>query len=132
MIRIAAHHKIIGVEIVGLLHRVRPPSMARSDYHWAKARREVTRWRPKHVGVRWTTAAKFRFQTRGLYCWRFWDDAAACLALGQRRNALRCLWRASRISPAHAFHHRRTLGSIFWQTIAANPSQTSVVGHHVG
>ena len=59
MLRIAGHHEIVGVEVVGMLYRQRPPSKARSDYHWDRARREVLRWRPRHVGVSWTTAAKF-------------------------------------------------------------------------
>jgi glycosyltransferase involved in cell wall biosynthesis len=114
LLRIAARHEIVSVEVVGMLHRLRPPSKARSDYFWASARREVTQWRPKHVGVRWRTAAKFRFQTKGLFCSRFWEDAAACVALGHRHDALICLWRAVWISPAHALRHFRTMLSIFW------------------
>ena len=81
MIRIAGHHEIVGVEVVGMLHRLRPPSRARSDYHWARARREVMRWRPRHVGVGWRTAAKFRIGTRGLFFWHFYEDARPASAV---------------------------------------------------
>jgi glycosyltransferase involved in cell wall biosynthesis len=117
MLRIAGHHEIVGVEVVGMLHRLRPPSKARSDYHWATDRREVTRWRPRHVGVGWKTAARYRIETRGLFCWHFYEDAAACLDLGHRRDAMICLWRALWISPAHALRHARALGSTLWQCI---------------
>jgi len=121
MLRLAARHEMVGVDIVGLLYRERPTSKARADYFWAEARREVMRWAPKHVGVGWVTAAKFRFMTRGLFCWRFFDDAAACVALGQREQALVCLTRALRVSPAHALRHSRTLVSILRGCISAVP-----------
>jgi glycosyltransferase involved in cell wall biosynthesis len=118
MIRIAARHEIVGVETVGMLHRLRPSSKARSDYFWADARREVTRWRPKHVGVRWTTAVQYSFHTRGQFFGYFVDDAGSCVALGQRRDALICLSRAVRVSPAHALHHSSRLGSTFWRCVS--------------
>jgi glycosyltransferase involved in cell wall biosynthesis len=121
MIRIAGQHEIVGVEVVGMLHRLRPPSKARSDYHWAGARREILRWRPRHVGVSWTTAAKFLIETRGLFFWHFCEDAAASAALGHRRDALICLGRALRVSPPHALRHSRQLGSTLWQCICARP-----------
>jgi glycosyltransferase involved in cell wall biosynthesis len=126
MLRIAGHHEIVGVEVVGMLHRLRPPSKARSDYHWARARREVTRWRPRDVGVGWKTATRFRIETRGLFHWHFYEDAEACLGLGQRRDALICLWRALWVSPAHALRHYRAFGSKVMQCIheTQSPQQT--------
>jgi hypothetical protein len=118
MARIAARHEIIGLEVLGMLYRERSPSKARSDYFWAEARREVTRWRPKHMSIGWKPAAKFRFRTKGLFCWRFSEDAAACIALGHRQDALLCLSRALWVSPAHALRHSRKLGSIFSRCIS--------------
>jgi glycosyltransferase involved in cell wall biosynthesis len=115
MIRIASRHEIVGVEMLGILYRERVPSRARADYFWSDPRREVIRWRPQHVGVQWTTAVRFRFRTSGLFCWRFIADAAACVALGNRRDALVCLGRALRVSPVHVARHLRMFGSLAWQ-----------------
>ena len=122
ILRVAARHEIVGVDVVGMLHRLRPPSKARSDYFWADARREVLRWRPTQVGVGWWTAAKFRFRTKGLFYWRFCDDAGACIALGHRRDALTCLWRAVRISPPRALRRFDTLVPLLWRCISERQS----------
>ncbi len=121
MLRIAGHHEIVGVEVVGMLYRQRPPSKARSDYHWARARREVLWWRPRHVGVSWTTAAKFLIETRGLFFWHFCEDAAASAALGHRRDSLISLGRALWVSPAHALRNPRRLGPTLWQCVCPQP-----------
>jgi glycosyltransferase involved in cell wall biosynthesis len=117
MLRIAARHEIIGVESVGMLYRERPASRARADYFWADARREIIRWTPKQVGVAWRTATKYQFKMRGLFFGRFCDDASASLEDGHRQDALICLSRALRISPAHALRHSRRLGTILSQSI---------------
>jgi hypothetical protein len=122
MIRIAGHHEIVGVEVVGILYRLRPASRARSDYHWARGRRKVMRWQPRDVGVGWTTAAKFRIGKRGLFFSSFSEDAAACISLGQRRDALICLFRAVWVSPAHTLRHARPLGSTFWRCLRETQS----------
>src|SRR5579859_2036251 len=67
ILRVAAQQEIVGVEVVGMLHRLRSPSKARSDYFWADARREVLRWRPTQVGVRRRTSMNFQFRTEGLF-----------------------------------------------------------------
>jgi glycosyltransferase involved in cell wall biosynthesis len=115
MIRVAARREIVGIEIVGMLHRMRTPSKSSCDYYWAN--REVTRWRPKNVGVGWKAAIKLNLKTRGLFFHRFYHDAAACLAHGNRRDALLCLSRALRISPERALLHFRRLGSVLWRCI---------------
>ena len=121
MLRIAGQHEIVGVEVVGMLHRLRPPSKARSDYHWARARREILRWRPRGVGVSWRTAAIYRIETRGLFFWHFCEDAAACIDRGHPRDALICLGRAIWVSPAHALRNPGRLGPLLWQCIWARP-----------
>jgi glycosyltransferase involved in cell wall biosynthesis len=126
MLRIAAHHEIVGVEVVGMLYRLRAPSKARSDYFWSH--REVTRWRPKHVAVRRKAAAKFQFKMKGILYHQFYQDAAACLALGHRRDALECLLRAMRVSPARALRHTGTLGSVFLRCIAKRGLRSSQHG----
>ena len=126
MSRVAARHDIVGLELVGMLYRERPPSRARSDYFWAESRREVTRWRPKQVGVPWLAATQFRFRTRGLFCGRFYNDAAVCAALGDRRDALVSLGRALRISPVHALRNSRWVPSIVWQCVRGSATRTAL------
>jgi glycosyltransferase involved in cell wall biosynthesis len=113
MLRIAARREIVGVEVVGMVQRMRAPSKARSDYYWSH--RDVTTWSPKHVGVGWKAAARFRFKMRRMFYHIFCEDAAACMALGHRREALECVSRALRVSPARALRHARTVGSVFWR-----------------
>jgi glycosyltransferase involved in cell wall biosynthesis len=126
MIRIAAQREIVGLEVIGMLHRMRAPSKTRSNYYWKH--REVRNWRPKHVGVGWKTAAKLMLKTRGLLYHRFCEDAAACAALGHRRDALLCLSRAFRVSPAHALRHSRTMTSVALRCISARRLR-SVAAH---
>jgi hypothetical protein len=127
LIRIAAQYEIVGVEVVGMLHRLRSPSMARCDYFWAEARREVLQWRPQ-VAVRWWTGAAFRIRTRGLFYGRFSDDAEACLVLGNRHGALICLWRAARVSPGHALRRFGRLLSLFRRSIGGRQTRQFASG----
>src|SRR5262249_3683768 len=113
MIRIAARHEIVGVDFVGMLHRTRDPSRTRSDYYWANTRRKVKNWWPRNVGIGPGAAAKFMIKTRGLFFNRFCQDCAACAKLGHRSDALVCLGRALRISPAHAIRHTPWMASLF-------------------
>ena len=115
MLRIAARHDVVGVDVVGLLYREREPSKERADYFWAEARREVMHWRPRNVDVGWVSAARFRFKTRGLFFSRFCSDAAACVALGHRHDALICLGRAVRTSPPRALRHPGIFKALFRQ-----------------
>jgi glycosyltransferase involved in cell wall biosynthesis len=110
MLRIAAEHEVLGVEFVGMLHRLRSPSRQRSDYFWAKERREVTRWKPRHI-VRRPVAKRFCSNARKIFYWGFYGDAKACASLGDRRSTVICLWRALRISPARGLRHSLELGS---------------------
>jgi glycosyltransferase involved in cell wall biosynthesis len=114
MIRVAARHRIVGIEFVGMLHRMRAASKKRADYYWKH--RSVTHWSPKHVGVGWRTAARLCFKVEGTFYHRFCEDAQACVAAGQRRNALECVFRAVRISPVRAARHVPTLASIVLQS----------------
>ena len=132
MIRIAGHHEIVGVEVVGMLHRLRPASRARSDYHWTRGR-EVMRWRPRDVGVGWRTAARFRIGARGLFFSHFYEDALACIGRGQRRDAVVCLGRAVWVSPAHSLRHCRQLGSILGRCVGeAGPRRKGTDGTEPG
>ena len=123
MIRVAARHEIVGVEIVGMLHRLRNPSRTRNDYYWAN--RGVKNWIPRHVGVGWKAAAKLMFKTRGLFYHRLCEDAFACVDGGHRRDALLCLSRAFRVSPAHGLRHFRRMAAIFWRCMTAKSLQSS-------
>ncbi len=115
MIRLAARREIVGVEAIGMLYRFRAPSKARADYFWSN--REITNWWPKHVGVGWKAAARFQCKMRRMFYHIFCEDAAVCVALGHRRDALECLLRALWVSPSRALRHGRTLVSVFWRSI---------------
>ena len=116
MLRIAARHEIVGIEVVGVLHRVRAPSKARSDTHWGY-REGAIWWWPRRVGVGWRTKVKFLVWQRGWFFSGFTEDAAACAEGGDRRDALVCLSRALWISPMHALRHGRTVLLILWRAI---------------
>ena len=49
-LRIAAHHEIIGLNVVGVLYRDRRPGKIRADYYWSN--RAITYWWPRTVGWR--------------------------------------------------------------------------------
>jgi glycosyltransferase involved in cell wall biosynthesis len=115
MMRIAAEQEIVGVEFVGMLHRLRAPSRARADYYWPH--RDVTNWSPKHARLGWKTLLRLRFNIRGLFYRRFCEDAAACIVQGRQRDALVCLWRAVWVSPERALRHVRSVGTILWRSI---------------
>ena len=115
LIRIAARHAIVGVNFVGMLFRLRDPSRTRSDYHWGH--REVKNWWPRGVGIGVSTAARLMIKTRSLFFHRFCEDSAACIARGQRKDALVCLSRALRVSPAHAVRHYRKMSSLLLRSL---------------
>ena len=122
MIRIAAKHPIVGVNFVGMLHRIRDPSRARADYHWRY--RDVRNWWPRGVGVGVSSAARLMISTRSLFFHRFCEDTAACVDCGQRKDALVCLSRALRVSPAHAVRHYRRMASLLLRSLQ-QPAQRS-------
>jgi len=113
MIRIAARREIVGVDFVGMLHRIRDPSRERANYYWGN--RQVKNWWPRGVGAK--TAAKFMIKTRSLYFHRFCEDTAACVDCGHRKDALVCLTRAARVSPAHAIRHSRRMASLLLRSL---------------
>ena len=112
MLRLAARYPVVGVESVSVLYRQRHPSRSRADYFWKV--RSIVHWRPKHLGVGWRAFAKFDVRTRGLFASRFCEDAAWCAANGNRRDALLCLYRSLRVSPAHSVLRLRPA---FWATL---------------
>jgi glycosyltransferase involved in cell wall biosynthesis len=112
MLRLAAHHAIVGVDAVSVLYRQRAPSRARADYYWKG--RSIVHWRPGRVGVGWRAFVRFESHTRGLFASRFCEDAAWCAEHGSRRDALVCLSRALRISPPHTLVR---LHPMFWPTL---------------
>jgi glycosyltransferase involved in cell wall biosynthesis len=111
MLHVASTREIVGVNFVGMLHRMRTPSRARSDYYWNN--RDVTRWSPTRYGVGWRCIAKQRLYTRALLYRRFCEDAFGCTEIGHRTDALHCLGRAFRISPERAVRHLRTSARLF-------------------
>jgi len=107
MIRVAARREILGVDVVGMLYRLREPSRQRCDYFWPL--REVARWKPPVDGVGWRHATAFKVSTRGLFFTRFVEDAAAAARSGHRWDAVVCAARATWVSPLHAVRHYRYL-----------------------
>jgi glycosyltransferase involved in cell wall biosynthesis len=112
LVRLAAHHRVVGVDSVSILQRQRSPSRARADYYWKG--RSIVHWRPRHAGVGWRAFARFDSQSRGVFASRFCEDAAWCAGRGDRRDALVCLSRALWISPPHTLLR---LYPIFWPTL---------------
>jgi len=72
-LRIAARHEIIGVNVIGVLHRDRRPGKTRADYYWSH--RAVTNWWPRTVG--WRARARFTYMIRRMFFHGFLEDAAA-------------------------------------------------------
>src|SRR4029077_14841452 len=107
MIRVAARREILGVDVVGILYRIREASRQRCDYFWPL--RQVVRWKPPVDGVGWKHAVAFKLTNRGLFFNRFVEDAAASARAGHRWDALVCAARATWVSPPHAVRHHRYL-----------------------
>jgi glycosyltransferase involved in cell wall biosynthesis len=99
LLRIGARYPIVGLDSVGMLHRVRTPSKERSDYYWWG--RGFIGWRPKELGIGWRHYMQHVFHEKGLWAFRFCEDFFACAGQHDRRNAILCMTRALRISPAH-------------------------------
>jgi glycosyltransferase involved in cell wall biosynthesis len=119
MLRVAARRPIVGVESVSILFRQRAPSIDRSNYFWNG--RSVVHWHPRDVGLSLSAYARFEAHTRGLFAWRFCEDALRCAELGQRREALICLSRALRISPPHTLFRQQERILATLRTISAAP-----------
>jgi glycosyltransferase involved in cell wall biosynthesis len=114
LFRLAARHRIIGIDTVGLLYRQRPADPAAAERSWTIFReycRETRRLRKRHPGVPWQTwlPADLRFSGRTSYY--LTQDAAVALAAGRRGSAARILSYALRTSPVHAlFRHHEFWG----------------------
>jgi glycosyltransferase involved in cell wall biosynthesis len=107
-LRIAAHHEIIGLNVVGVLYRDRRPGMIRADYYWSN--RAITYWWPRTVG--WRSKVRFIFKFRGVFVFHFLEDAAASAEAGRLRDAFVCLGRALWVSPPHFLKHMREVTRI--------------------
>jgi hypothetical protein len=102
-LRIAARHEIIGVNVIGVLHRDRRPGKTRADYYWSH--RAVTNWWPRTVG--WRARARFTYMIRRMFFHGFLEDAAVSAEAGRLADAFVCLERALWVSPAHFLRHMR-------------------------
>lgn len=108
LLRIGARHPIVGLDTVGMLHRVRTPSKTRSDYYWWG--RNFIRWWPWGLGIGWRDYLRHEFHARGLYSFRFCEDFFACASQHKRTEAMLCMARALRISPPHTLLRNH----LFW------------------
>jgi glycosyltransferase involved in cell wall biosynthesis len=110
MVRLAVRNRIIGVDMEGVLHRLRSPSRRTDDYYWSG--RQIAWWFPRRSGIDGLTAAKYMLSQRSVFWRRLSDDAQACAERGESRDALVCLARATRMSPLHALRHARRCRAI--------------------
>ena len=115
MLRLAASRPIVGVDFVGILHRLRSPSRARSDYYWTH--REVVSWSPRNLGVNWKSLVKMRMKMRGLLYHHFYQDAVASVVAGQASDALVSLARAMWISPERSVRYAAQMLGLLWQCL---------------
>jgi glycosyltransferase involved in cell wall biosynthesis len=111
LMRIGSRHPIVGIDSVGMLHRVRTPSKARSDYYWRG--RNFIHWWPRELGIGWRDYIRHVFHAKGLWSFRFCEDFFACASQHRRREAMLCMVRALRISPAHTLLRN----PLFWLSI---------------
>jgi glycosyltransferase involved in cell wall biosynthesis len=111
LMRIGARHRIIGVDSVGMLHRVRTPSKARCDYYWWG--RTFISWWPRELGIGRRDYMRHVFKGKALWTYRFCEDFFACASRHQRRDAMLCMARALRISAPHALLRN----PLFWLSI---------------
>jgi glycosyltransferase involved in cell wall biosynthesis len=123
LLRIGASHPIVGIDSVGMLHRIRTPSKARSDYYWWG--RGFVSWWPKECGIGWRDYARHASFARGHYALRFCEDFFACAALHHRREAMLCMVRALRMSPPHTLLRNPLFWSALRQVLGA-PVSTRV------
>jgi glycosyltransferase involved in cell wall biosynthesis len=101
MLRVAAHREIIGLNVIGVLYRVRRPGRTTADYYWSN--RAVTNWWPRTVG--WRSRAWFIYWIRRMFFARYLEDAAVSAEAGRLRDTFVCLGRALWISPPHFLWH---------------------------
>lgn len=123
MLRVATRHAVIGIEVTGMLFRLRPPTRARADYHWSM--RGVINWVPTGAGLRWSTHARFILLTRRLFFNHFLQIAEACVSRGCRRDALVCILRAVAVAPHQALRHPRRVASVLRNCAGASSSRGS-------
>jgi hypothetical protein len=123
-LRIAAHHEIIGLNVIGVLYRDRRPGKIRADYYWSN--RAVTNWWPRKVG--WRARAWFIYWIRRMWFSRFLEDAAASAEAGRSRDAFVCLGRALWVSPAHFLWHMREVTRILQMCTAQVGRKTGRAG----
>jgi glycosyltransferase involved in cell wall biosynthesis len=100
LLRIGARHPIVGIDSIGMLHRIRTPSKVRSDYYWKG--RIFVNWWPKELGIGWSDYVRHVIHARGHFAFRFCEDFYSCATQDQRRDALLCMARALRMSLPHS------------------------------
>jgi glycosyltransferase involved in cell wall biosynthesis len=115
-VRLALHHPVEEVDIVGVLYRLRYWSPSDADYNWIKAGdlpRMHRKWRA--AGMKRSMLAKAAIKARGTLSYHTCRSACLALAHGDRSVAFRELGHALRISPVHCVvrHHS------FWWTVRA-------------
>jgi hypothetical protein len=121
MLRIAVRNEIVGVESVGMLYRLKNPSRARADFHWAI--RSFVHWKPQGIG--WRTNLLWQYKQRGGLYRKFCQDTAACISGGQREDAWVSFTRALRIAPLHAIRHPRLVWPLIWRICGPIPSTSA-------
>ena len=98
LLRIGARYPGVGIDSVGMLHRVRSPSRARSDYYWS-GRSFATGGQRNLVSVGRITSGTPRKQVQ--FVLLFCEDFLSCATHRRRREAILCMSRALWMSPPH-------------------------------
>jgi glycosyltransferase involved in cell wall biosynthesis len=125
LLRLAARHEILGIEAVGMLHAIRPPSRDRADYLWGY--RATALWMPRGFGLGWRTHARYVLDRKSHWFHRLMEDAAASVERGQRWDGIVCIARATWVSPPHAARHARMVLTIARSCLAPRASRRSRV-----
>ncbi len=117
MVRLAADHPVCAVDGVGSLFRQRPATAQEAETRWKTHQCRIRSERKLRLigalpSFRRRIGADLRL--RGLMAYYFVEDARRAVRSAQRRDAIRYLGYAIRVSPAHC-----ALKVSFWQTVVS-------------
>lgn len=126
MLRLAASHGGVGVDHVGSLFRQRDANPQDSEHRWRahKAYADAMRkWRTLGLLPEWRVLIGAQKHYRGMASFWFCEDARLAFREGRRREALRWLSYALRISAPHSLIGHRA----FWSALASIVQPTNTV-----
>jgi glycosyltransferase involved in cell wall biosynthesis len=130
-----AEHGAVGIDLVVALFRQREPNALDAEKRWLahQARNAAMRkWDALHLLPAWPRVVEADLHYRGMTSYWFCRDARRSLAMARRREGLRWLFFALRVSTLHSlFGHRGFWGAI-WSLLfppsGAAEAQPSIKG----